>query len=193
MVSKAFSLPASWTISTCSTLRPAIQSRALAKQAASTCAKTSATRTSQSNFAVLTTPCTIYKDMIIVGFRAPETHPAPHGDIRAYDVHTGKLRWSFHTIPHPGEPGYQTWPKDTWKTAGAANNWAGMVVDRSAASSSPQPDRQSTTSTVQTVSATTSTPTRCSRSTPTLVSSFGIFREFTTTSGTAISPRRRFS
>jgi glucose dehydrogenase len=83
-----------------------------------------------SNFAVLTTPGTIYKDMIIVGFRAPETHPAPHGDIRAYDVHSGRLRWSFHTIPHPGEPGYETWPKDAWKTAGSANNWAGMVVDQ---------------------------------------------------------------
>jgi quinoprotein glucose dehydrogenase len=81
------------------------------------------------NFAVLTTPGTIYKDMIIVGFRAPETQPAPHGDIRAYDVHTGKLRWSFHTIPHPGEAGYETWPKDAWRTSGAANNWAGMVVD----------------------------------------------------------------
>ncbi len=83
-----------------------------------------------NNFAVLTTPGTIYKDMIIVGFRAPETHPAPHGDIRAYDVHTGELRWSFHTIPHPGEPGYETWPKDAWKTAGAANDWAGMIVDQ---------------------------------------------------------------
>ena len=83
-----------------------------------------------NNFAVLTTPGTIYKDLIIIGFRAPETHPAPHGDIRAYDVHTGKLRWSFHTIPHPGEPGYETWPKDAWKTAGAANNWPGMVVDQ---------------------------------------------------------------
>ena len=81
------------------------------------------------NFAVLTTPGTIYKDMIIVGFRAPETQPAPRGDIRAYDVHTGKLRWSFHTIPHPGEAGYETWPKDAWRVIGAANNWAGMVVD----------------------------------------------------------------
>ncbi len=81
------------------------------------------------NFAVLTTPGTIYKDMIIVGFRAPETQPAPHGDIRAYNVHTGKLRWSFHTIPHPGEAGYETWPKDAWRVTGAANNWAGMVVD----------------------------------------------------------------
>ena len=83
-----------------------------------------------SNFDVLTSPGAIYKDMIIVGFRAPETHPAPHGDIRAYDVHTGKLRWSFHTIPHPSEPGYETWPEGAWKTAGAANNWPGMVVDQ---------------------------------------------------------------
>ncbi len=81
------------------------------------------------NFAVLTTPGTVYKDMIIVGFRAPETQPAPHGDIRAYDVHTGKLRWTFHTIPYPGEIGYETWPKDAWKITGAANNWTGMVVD----------------------------------------------------------------
>jgi glucose dehydrogenase len=81
------------------------------------------------NFAVLTTPGTVYKDMIIVGFRAPETQPAPHGDIRAYDVHTGELRWTFHTIPYPGEVGYETWPKDAWKITGAANNWTGMVVD----------------------------------------------------------------
>jgi glucose dehydrogenase len=77
----------------------------------------------------LTSPGTVYKDVIIVGGRNPETHPAPPGDIRAFDVHTGKLRWRFRTIPHPGEPGYETWPKDAWKTAGAANNWAGMTVD----------------------------------------------------------------
>jgi glucose dehydrogenase len=77
----------------------------------------------------LTTPGVIYKDMIIVGGRYPETHPAAPGDIRAFDVRTGKLRWSFHTIPHPGEPGYETWPREAWKTAGAANNWAGMALD----------------------------------------------------------------
>jgi glucose dehydrogenase len=77
----------------------------------------------------LTTPGIIYKDMIIVGGRNPETHPAPPGDIRAFDVRTGKLRWSFHTIPHPGEPGYETWPPEAWKAAGAANNWAGMTLD----------------------------------------------------------------
>jgi quinoprotein glucose dehydrogenase len=77
----------------------------------------------------LTTPGSIYKDLIIVGGANPETHPAPPGDIRAFDVRTGALRWTFHTIPHPGEYGYDTWPKDAWKNAGAANNWAGMTVD----------------------------------------------------------------
>lgn len=77
----------------------------------------------------LTTPGVIYKDLIIVGGRNPETYPSPPGDIRAFDVRTGALRWSFHTIPHPGEFGYETWPKDAWKYAGAANNWAGMALD----------------------------------------------------------------
>ena len=77
----------------------------------------------------LTTPGVIYKDLIIVGGREPETLPAPPGDIRAFDVRSGRVRWSFHTIPHPGEFGYDTWPKEAWKTSGAANNWAGMSVD----------------------------------------------------------------
>jgi quinoprotein glucose dehydrogenase len=77
----------------------------------------------------LTTPGTIYKDLIIVGGQNPETYPSPPGDIRAFNVRTGKVRWTFHTIPHPGEKGYETWPKDAWKTAGAANNWAGMAID----------------------------------------------------------------
>jgi quinoprotein glucose dehydrogenase len=83
--------------------------------------------TSQSIY--LTSPGIVYKDMIIVGGRNPETLPAPPGDVRAFDVRSGKLRWSFHTIPHPGEFGYDTWPKDAWKTSGAANNWAGMTLD----------------------------------------------------------------
>ncbi len=82
----------------------------------------------QNNVA-LTTPGVLYKTFLVVGFRAPEASPAPHGDIRAYNVLTGKLAWSFHTIPHPGEEGYQTWPPGAWKTAGAANNWAGMSID----------------------------------------------------------------
>src|SRR5467141_1222172 len=77
----------------------------------------------------LTSPGDVYKDLVIFGGRNPETLPAPPGDIRAYDARTGKLRWSFHTIPHPGEFGYNTWPKDAWKTTGAANDWAGMTLD----------------------------------------------------------------
>jgi quinoprotein glucose dehydrogenase len=77
----------------------------------------------------VSSPGSIYKDLIIMGDGTPESLPAPPGDIRAYDVHTGKMRWIFHTIPHPGEVGYETWPKEAWKTSGAANNWCGMAVD----------------------------------------------------------------
>jgi quinoprotein glucose dehydrogenase len=77
----------------------------------------------------LTSPGIVYQDLIIVGGRNPETYPSPPGDIRAFDVRTGALRWTFHTIPHPGEFGYSTWPADAWKSAGAANNWAGMALD----------------------------------------------------------------
>jgi quinoprotein glucose dehydrogenase len=80
-------------------------------------------------FAALTSPGVIYQDLLIVGFRTPESKPALHGDIRAYDVRTGILRWSFHTIPHPGEPGSETWPANSWKDTGAANNWTGMSLD----------------------------------------------------------------
>src|SRR6202007_496623 len=77
----------------------------------------------------LTSPGIVYRDLIIVGFRTNETRPAAPGDIRAYDVRTGALRWSFHTIPHPGEDGYATWPADAWLHSGAANNWTSMALD----------------------------------------------------------------
>src|SRR5437763_6673526 len=82
-----------------------------------------------ANSIVLTSPGVIFEDLIIVGGRNPETLPAPPGNIRAFDVRTGKLRWTFHTIPLSGEFGYDTWPADAWKTSGAANNWAGMTLD----------------------------------------------------------------
>ena len=69
-------------------------------------------------------PGVIYKDLIILG----STGATP-GHIRAYDVRTGKLRWIFHTIPHPGEFGYDTWPKDAWKTANGGNAWSGLSLD----------------------------------------------------------------
>jgi quinoprotein glucose dehydrogenase len=77
----------------------------------------------------LTSPGIVYQGLLIVGGRNAETLPAPPGDIRAYDARTGQLRWSFHTIPHPDEFGYRTWPKDAWTYSGAANNWAGMALD----------------------------------------------------------------
>ncbi len=89
-------------------------------------------RDAESVFIALTSPPVVYKDLFIVGGREPETLPAAPGDIRAYDARTGKLRWTFHTIPHPGEYGYETWPKDAWKTSGAANNWTGMTLDAKA-------------------------------------------------------------
>ena len=75
------------------------------------------------------TPGVVYQDMLIMGFMTSEDLPAAPGDIRAFDTRTGKIRWSFHTIPHPGEYGYETWPKEAWKYSGAANNWAGMALD----------------------------------------------------------------
>lgn len=77
----------------------------------------------------LSTPGIVYKDMLICGSIVSEQLPAMPGDIRAFDVHTGKVRWQFHTIPHPGEFGYDTWPKDAWKYTGGVNNWAGLSVD----------------------------------------------------------------
>lgn len=86
-------------------------------------------RDPEQNVVFATTPGVIYGDLLIIGFRTSEGHPAAPGDIRAYDVRTGSLRWSFHTIPHPGEEGHETWPADAWQTSGGANNWAGMVLD----------------------------------------------------------------
>lgn len=77
----------------------------------------------------LTSPAIVYKDLLIVGGEEPETLPCAPGDIRAYDVRTGRLRWAFHTIPHPGEFGYDTWPQSAWRYAGGANSWGGMTLD----------------------------------------------------------------
>ena len=77
----------------------------------------------------ITSPGVVYKDLLILGDATPEALPAPPGDIRAYDVRTGKLHWAFHTIPHPGEFGYDTWPKNAWKYSGSANDWTGFALD----------------------------------------------------------------
>jgi quinoprotein glucose dehydrogenase len=76
-----------------------------------------------------TSPGVVYRDLLILGSAVGEDLPASPGDIRAYDVRTGKIRWSFHTIPHPGEFGYETWPKDAWTYSGGANSWPGLSLD----------------------------------------------------------------
>jgi quinoprotein glucose dehydrogenase len=81
-------------------------------------------------YVLSTTPGAIYKDLLIVGTRVSEgPGPSAPGHIRAYDVRTGRIRWIFHTIPWPGEYGYDTWPQDAWKRAGGANAWSGISVD----------------------------------------------------------------
>jgi quinoprotein glucose dehydrogenase len=75
------------------------------------------------------TPGRIFENLIILGSSTGENYLAPPGDLRAYNVVTGKMAWIFHTVPHPGEPGYDTWPKDAWKYAGGTNTWGEISLD----------------------------------------------------------------
>jgi len=76
------------------------------------------------------TPGRVYGDLYIIGSTVAEALPSSPGDIRAYDVKTGALRWVFHTIPRPGEFGYDTWSPDAWKVSGGTNAWSGVTVDQ---------------------------------------------------------------
>lgn len=76
-----------------------------------------------------TSPGVIYNDVFVIGSTVGEGGNALPGHIRAFDVVSGKLKWVFHTVPHPGELGYDTWPKDAYKSVGGANSWGGMSVD----------------------------------------------------------------
>jgi quinoprotein glucose dehydrogenase len=79
----------------------------------------------------VTSPAVIFEDTLIVGGGGGEgPQPQAPGHIRGYDVYTGKRKWIFHTIPHPGEFGYDSWPQDAWQRNGSANNWAGLSIDR---------------------------------------------------------------
>ena len=75
------------------------------------------------------TPGRVYEDTIILGSATGEGYLAPPGDIRAVNVLTGKLEWVFHTVPRPGEPGYNTWPKDAYKYMGGVDSWGEITVD----------------------------------------------------------------
>jgi quinoprotein glucose dehydrogenase len=85
--------------------------------------------TAEENGFFVTSPGSVYRDLYIVSGRVSESTPASPGDVRAFDVRTGKLRWTFHTVPHPGEVGAETWGKDAHLTQGGANAWTGQVVD----------------------------------------------------------------
>lgn len=78
----------------------------------------------------VTSPPLIYKDLVITGSAVPDALPqGPSGDVRAFDVHTGKMVWRFHTVPQAGEFGNDTWEKDSWKNRGGTNVWAPMSCD----------------------------------------------------------------
>jgi quinoprotein glucose dehydrogenase len=74
-------------------------------------------------------PGRVFENLILLGSATGEGYLSPPGDLRAYDVITGKMVWIFHTIPHPGEFGYDTWPKDAWKYSGGTNTWGEITVD----------------------------------------------------------------
>src|SRR5579884_3270775 len=76
-----------------------------------------------------TTPGRVFEDLLILGSATNQGYGSAPGDIRVFDVRTGKLVWTFHTIPRPGEFGYDTWPKDAWKRVGGANAWSELSLD----------------------------------------------------------------
>jgi quinoprotein glucose dehydrogenase len=79
-----------------------------------------------------TSPPAIAGDLVITGAEVPESPGhGPRGDVRAWDIRTGKLAWTFHTVPLPGEPGHETWEGDGWKDRTGANVWTVITVDRS--------------------------------------------------------------
>ena len=79
----------------------------------------------------LTSPPTIYKNIVITGGNNGEQSPSSglYGDIRGWDARTGKLLWSFHTVPRAGEPGVETWEGDSWKNRSGTNVWSFFTID----------------------------------------------------------------
>jgi quinoprotein glucose dehydrogenase len=75
------------------------------------------------------TPGRIFDNLVLLGSATGEEYESSPGDLRAYDVRTGKMVWIFHTVPHPGEYGYDTWPPEAWKYAGGTNTWGEFSID----------------------------------------------------------------
>jgi quinate dehydrogenase (quinone) len=74
-------------------------------------------------------PGRVFENLLILGSATNQEYASAPGDIRAFDVRTGALVWTFHTVPRPGEFGYDTWPEGAWKTVGGANNWGEQSID----------------------------------------------------------------
>jgi quinoprotein glucose dehydrogenase len=75
------------------------------------------------------TPGRVFENLFITGSQTGEGYGSTPGDLRAFDVVTGTLVWTFHTIPYPGEYGYDTWPESAWKWAGGVNTWGEISID----------------------------------------------------------------
>jgi quinoprotein glucose dehydrogenase len=75
------------------------------------------------------TPGKVFENLLLMGSATGEAYFSPPGDLRAYDIVTGKLAWQFHTVPHPDEFGYETWPKDAWRYVGGTNTWGEITID----------------------------------------------------------------
>ena len=134
----------------------------------------------------------MFENLLILGSATNQEYGSAPGDIRAFDVRTGALVWTFHTVPRPGEFGYDTWPKDAWKTVGGANNWGEQSIDEKrgivyipTGSAEVQLLRR------QPARAPTCSATASSRSTREPASGSGISRPSTTTSGISTTTRRR--
>ena len=135
----------------------------------------------------LTSPPIVYKNLVITGGTTQENPPrGPAGDVRAWDMHTGKLVWTFRSVPRAGDKHDDTWAGDSWKNRSGVNVWGFLTVDASAASSTCPSARPRSTSTAATGRATTCSATASSRPTRTRASISGISRSCITTSGTRI-------
>lgn len=78
----------------------------------------------------LTSPGCVCGDVFLIGGWVSDSLPqGPSGDIRAFDVRSGELVWTFHTVPRPGEFGHETWEGDSWKNRGGTNAWSVISAD----------------------------------------------------------------
>ena len=137
-------------------------------------------------------PGETFENLLILGSATGEGYMSPPGDIRAYDVLSGRLVWTFHTVPRPGEFGYDTWPKDAYKYIGGVNNWGEMTIDTQRGHRlHPARVRPPTTSTAPTASARTCSARRSSRSRRAPASGCGTSSSCITISGTSTRARRR--